>query len=318
VAKPAFQGPLPVRNQHPAQLTVMHMPPARAAVLGPEGVQVRVDAAYSSLFLFGQTGNRSWIMDGEYLRVGTGLRWGLGDGFEFAAELPFAHTSGGFLDSFLIDYHEAFGFPDQDRENFPKNEYDIEARQGSQTVWQVQRESIELLDVPLRLTKEVIAPGPERVGVAVRGGIELPTGNDERGYGSGKVEPSVGGLLEYDALGVSFTGHADYTWAGTPSPAKRSGLTFADVTALGVGAELPLANALHAFVQLEWETSTLRNFGLSVTDHDQLLLWVGGRWSASRTIGLEIGLGEDLASLVSPDFTAWFGMVWSPAAVGRP
>ena len=40
-------------------------------------------------------------------------RQGLGDGLEFGFELPFAHTSGGFLDRFLIDYHDALGLPDQ-------------------------------------------------------------------------------------------------------------------------------------------------------------------------------------------------------------
>lgn len=317
VAKPDWQGPLPVRNQHPAQLTVMHMPPARAEVLGPEGVQVRLDAAYSSLFLFGDNGARSWTMDGEYLRAAAGLRWGLGDGFEFAFEVPVAHTSGGFLDSFLIDYHEMFGFPDQGREDTPRDQFDIEARDGAQSVWKVESDALELLDVPLQLTKELVAPRPGTVGLAVRGGLELPTGDDERGYGSGELEPSLGALAEYEAFGVGFTAHAQYTWAGTPGQAKRAGLRFADVVSIGVAAEMPVTDAVHAFVQVEWETSTLRHFGLQITDRDQCLLWVGGRWLASRTLGVEAGFGEDLAGLVSPDFTAWLGMVWSPGAA-RP
>jgi hypothetical protein len=308
-----------VRNQHPAQLTVMHMPPARAATLGPEGVQLNLTAAYSSLFLFGDSVDRSWFMDGEYLRAGAGLRWGLGDGFEFAFEVPVAHTSGGFLDSFLIAYHDAFGFPDQGREDSPRNEFEISAQESLRVTWQVERDSLELLDVPLQLTKELIAPRPGSVGLAVRGGLELPTGDDERGYGSGELEPSLGALVEYDAFGIGFTGHVQHTWAGTPGPAKRSGLHFADVTSIGAAAELPLSDDVHAFVQVEWETSTLRNFDLQVTDRDQCLLWVGGRWHATSTLGFELGFGEDLAGLVSPDFTAWLGMVWNPSAArARP
>ncbi len=314
VAKPTWQGPLPVRNQHPAQLTVMHMPPARAAVLPPSVGQLRIDAAYSSLFLFGGTATRSWIMDGEYLRVAPGLRYGLGDGFELATEVPFAHTSGGFLDAFLIDYHDTFGLPDQDRANNPKNDFAIEATRNGQVAWRVDRDSLALLDVPVWLTRQVLAPGPGSLGLAVRGGVELPTGDDERGYGSGRCEPSLGVLAEYDASSVAFTGHAQHTFAGTPGPARRAGLDFADVTALGIGAELPLADDLHALVQMEWETSTLRELGLRVTGRDQWLLWVGGRWLATPELGIEVGFGEDLQGLASPDFTAWLGMVWNPRA----
>lgn len=317
VATPDWQGPLPVRNQHPAQLTVMHMPPAATAMLPAGAVQARLDAAYSSLFLSGQDGNRSWHMDGEYLRAATSLRLGLGGGCELAAEVPIAHTSGGFLDAFLIDYHETFGLPDQGRDTAPKNEFEIAARQSGQTVWSVDADGAELLDVPLYATVQLLAPALDRLGLAVRGGVEFPTGDDERGYGSGEIEPGCGALLEYRTGSVAFYGHAQYTWAGTPAPAQRAGLPFADVVSLGAGAELPLTAELHALVQVEWENSTLRHFGLRTTDRDQILLWVGGRWFPIRQLGFEVGLGEDLQGLASPDFTAWFGMVWNPGA-GRP
>ena len=84
VSEPAFAGPLPVRNQHPAQLTVLHLPPATTRVQPAGELQVRTDAAYSSLWLLGQsaTTNGTWRMDGEILRVATSLRAGLGSGLD--------------------------------------------------------------------------------------------------------------------------------------------------------------------------------------------------------------------------------------------
>ncbi len=314
VAAPTFHGPMPVRNQHPAQLTVQHMAPASAVVLPRHAVQLRTDVAYSSLFLLGTGSGRSWLMDGEYLRSSTRARVGLGANFELATELPFAHTSGGFLDGFVIDYHDVFGLPDQERDVNPKDDFGIEARRAGTTVWQVERDSFELLDVPFQLTYAALPTGPDQLGLALRSGFELPTGDDERGYGSGEVEATFGAVLEWRPGPVALYGHAQHSFAGTPGPARRSGLAFADVTSLGVAAELPLLSDLHAFAQFEWETSTLRNFGLPVTDRDQIMFWVGGRYAPAKAWGVEVGFGEDLQGLASPDFTAWLGLVFDLGA----
>ncbi|MCA8975447.1 MAG: DUF3187 family protein, partial [Planctomycetes bacterium] len=113
---PAFGGPLPVRNGHPAQLLVMHMPAASAAVLPAGEHEERLSAAYTSLFLSGAANGNSFVMDGEYLRLRPALRVGLGSGLEAGIAVPFAHVSGGFLDAFVIGYHRTFGFPDQNRD----------------------------------------------------------------------------------------------------------------------------------------------------------------------------------------------------------
>jgi hypothetical protein len=310
VANPHWCGPLPVRNQHPAQLTVMHLPPAGARVLPGGAVQARLDAAYSSLFLQGTDGTREWRMDGEYLRAGPSVRVGVGAGVELGAELPFAHTSGGFLDSFIIDYHDAFGLPDQNRDSTERDQFAIDATRDGATMWEVERDGFAVLDVPVHATLQVLEPRDGRFGAAVRAGVELPTGDDERGYGSGELEPSVGMVTELHAGGVAWYAHAQHTFAGTPAAARRAGLEFADVTSLGAGAELPLTTDLHALIQVEWETSTLRNFGLDTTDRDQLMLWVGGRYTADA-LGLEIAFGEDLIGLASPDFTAWLGLAYA-------
>ncbi|MFN6194987.1 MAG: DUF3187 family protein [Planctomycetota bacterium] len=314
--QPAPQGPLPVRNQHPAQLLVMHMPPASTRGLAAGEVSARADAAYSSLWLVGAAPGRQWRMDAEYLRVAAGLRVGIGSGLDLAVELPVAHTSGGFLDSFLVDYHDFFGLPDQDRDISPRNAYDVSLRRCGNPGWSADPAGAQLLDVPIYASWRLT---PERapVGFAVRGGVELPTGDADRGYGSGGVEPSLGVLFDREGDLVSLYGHAQYTWVHTPDEPARAGFAFADVAVAGLAAEIALLDDLHGFVQVAWETSTLRNFGLRETDDDQALLWVGGRLRCSDALQVELGFGEDLLALVSPDFTAWLGMVWQPSSWGR-
>lgn len=315
-----WAGPLPVRNQHPAQLTVAHLPPARAEVLPPGAAALRFDAAYTSLFLSGQQGSRRWLMDGEYLRVGASARVGLGRDLQFGVELPFAHTSGGFLDDFVIRYHDGFGFPDQGRKAAPRDAFQVAATNGSAPVWTVQRDSAELLDVPLQLQWTAVPPRPGQLGVALLGALELPTGDARRGYGSGGVDAALAVAFELPAERFAFYGQLQHAFAATPTATRASGLAFADVTAASLGLETLLLPELSLLVQVAGETSTLRDFGLAETAREQLLLWVGGRWRSTPRIAFELGFGEDLIGLVSPDFTAWAGMVFElgPPPGGAP
>jgi hypothetical protein len=314
VTRPRIAGPLPVRNQHPAQLAVMHLDPADATVLAAGKTAWRTDLAYTSLWLNGSNNQGSWFMDGEWLRAALDARVGLGHGLQLGVQLAAAHTSGGFLDDFIIDYHDVFGFPDQDRSARARDGFEIEAARGGNSVWSVDESSAELLDVPIHLTWQLQESGERQVGLALRGGLELPVGDQERGYGNGQVDFAIGALLDYQAYGMGFTGHVQHTFAGTPRPARTANFGFQDVSSIGFGVELPLTENLNALVQAEWETSTLRDLGPRATAREQMLLWVGGRYQASRDWSVEIGFGEDLIGRVSPDFTAWFGLRWQPGS----
>ena len=108
-----------VRTQHPAQLTVMTLP-HKTADLAQGEVRTHWTNGYSSLFLSGSGGGNAFAMDGEYLRTAIGARWGITDRLEVDVEIPFASTTGGFLDEFVVDWHDFFGFPNHGRDTAPK------------------------------------------------------------------------------------------------------------------------------------------------------------------------------------------------------
>lgn len=310
VTEPTLRGPLPVRNNHPAQLLVQHLPPTPATALPAGEVAVRLQASYSSLFLTGSGNGNTFQMDGEYLRTALTARIGLFADTEVGCELPFGHTSGGFLDSFLIDYHKALGLPDQDRDVLPKNAFRIAATQDGEQVWSVDGGGFELLDVPLHLSHTLRRPDDAGPGIALRAGIELPTGDERAGYGNGEPDYAVGVLFEQRAYGCAFVAHLQHTFAGTPASMREAGLRFGDVTAVGLGAELPLAQDLAGFLQFEYETSALRNLDLATVSRKQFLVWVGGRYLLAPHCAIEVAFGEDLQGYVSPDFTAWLGLAF--------
>ncbi|GAB4158317.1 MAG: hypothetical protein Fur0037_25880 [Planctomycetota bacterium] len=288
------------------------MPSAGAAVLPRGAVESRLGSTYSSLFLNGSGAGNSIALDGEYLRSGLMLRAGLGARLELGAELAFAHTSGGFLDDFVIDYHDFFGFPDQDRGLAPRNRWRVETWRQGQRAFATSSEALRVLDLPVHLTWNALEPGEGRIGLSLRAGLELPTGNPERGFGDGGLDPALGVLAEWRASPVALTAQAQHAFASTPEPSRRAGLSFADVTAVETGAEIPLLDGLAAHVQLQWETATLRRLEFSRAAKDHLLLWTGLRCGLAPGWATEFSVGEDLSAFVAPDFSIYWSLVFRP------
>ncbi|MEY4672555.1 MAG: hypothetical protein RL148_339 [Planctomycetota bacterium] len=318
----SFGGPLPVRNQHPAQLQVMQMLPAGAATLPAGGTLARVGTSWTSMFLgYDDGAGNSFLMDGEILEVRPEARIGLSEGLQLGVEVPVAHTSGGVMDSFLIDWHDFWGMPDQDRDSSPRDAWDVYATRGGTEVYRMDAEPLELMDVPWTLTLGLVDPAQGGFGLAVRGGVELPTGDVDRGFGSGSLDASAGVLLEQRFDCVRVHGWTQYTAAGvdgTTGNAPDGEDVFEDVAHAGLGAEWMLAGGLAAVGQVTWETSTLRDLGFERVARDQVLLWVGGRFWLGSGWQAEAAFCEDLNGYVSPDFSVYAGVVWTPGRKAAP
>ncbi len=312
-----LNGPMPVRNQHPAQLTVMRLEPAASAALQAGQVSARTSMAYTSLFLAGSTATSAFAMDGEILRTSVGARVGLGAGLDVGFDVPTLHTSGGFLDSFLIDYHDTFGFPDQGRSRVENDQFEVFAEQNGQRVYELREEALMLADVPLSAMYELVPverseDGTGTPGLAARLGMELPTGDESAGAGNGEVDWSFGLCATWPVSFGAVHAEIQHTLAGSPQSARQNGFQFADVTAGSVGLEAQPLTDLSLLMQVSWETATLEALDLERASRDAMLVWFGGRIRLDGSLFVEVGFGEDLSEYIAPDFTAWLSMAWLP------
>ncbi len=305
---PRFDGPLGARNQHPAQLVVGRLRPRSSEAVPAGSVDVDLSSAYTSLFLGGQGGLDTFRMDGEYLRTALAARIGLGAGFDLEIEVPTAHATGGFLDDFVIGWHDFFGFPDQGRDLAARDEFEVLATRGGQTVFEVEEDGLHVLDVPLVLGYELVPLRDGPIGVHVRGGVDLPVGSAANGYGNGSADWMFGLSTEWHTGPVAWNAHVDHTFVGAMDQASRAGAPLRDVTSGGVGCEWAIAPAWSWLAQVEYDRSTLRGLDLSRTSDDQWLLWLASRFRLDERIGLEVGLGEDLSQYIAPDFSAWLSV----------
>lgn len=314
--KPHLAGPIPIRNHHPAQLTVLHLDPTDTKRFGSGGGRARIGVSQTSFFLGGSGNGNAFQIDGELTRVVADVEVGLGHGLRLRTQLPFGYASGGFLDDFVIDFHDTFGFDDQGRPQGPRNDFDVFAEQNTSTVFRVEDDTVELFDVPIEVSWVGSEAGVDHpFGYGIRAGIELPTGNADAGYGNDEVDLAIGAFGEWrpeDLVWLSVTGQVQHTFAGSPDRARAVGFEFSDVTSGGLSVETALHDRFSLLTQVQFETSTLRGLGFSRVADVQWLLWLGGRWHLSERTWFEATLGEDLGPFVSPDFVAWigFGTQW--------
>ena len=309
VSAPRFDGPMAVRNQHPTQLIAQRMLPRGASAVPAGGARVDWSNAYSSYFLGAGNGASSFVMDGELWRSALATRIGLGRGFDLGFEVPLVHAGGGFLDRFVIDWHESFGFADQGRTLAAKDDFRIRAEQGGATLYTLEPYGVHLGDLPLEVGWTALDPGPGGpLGLAFRAGVELPTGDQDRGYGNGGLDFALGVVGEWRVETIAFTGQLSWTRSATPRAMRTAGVELGDVASLDLGAEVAVTDDLAVLVQSQFESSSLRELGFSQVADDQWLLWVGLRGRLSERSRIEFAIGEDLSRYVSPDFSAWLAL----------
>jgi hypothetical protein len=303
---PPACGPLPVRDQHPGQLLAPHLDPVPAQVLVPGAAIIRAEVAHTSLWLGGSRAGRSLALDGEITRAALDVRLGVSAGVELEVELPFGYASGGFLDSFVVGWHDFFGFADQGRDGAPRNAYRIAAEVDGTTALAVEPHEVQVMDLPLGVRVRLF--GNEHAALSARALVELPTGDEDAGFGNGGVDVALGLCAEVHFGAGELFAHGHYAFVSDSAPARRAGLELHDVGAFGFGGSYRIFDWLSLHLQTQVESSVLRDLGFDRAADVQWLLWSGFRIACSDTTFLELALGEDLGPYVSPDFTLWAAM----------
>ena len=306
--------PLFVFNEHPAQRTVMSAAPRSASVLGSGQWRGRAALSWTSHWLRDQPGGDFIQQDGETVWADFELGHGIGAGLELEVRLSLGHASGGVLDSFIEGWHEVFGLPQSQRNELPRDAYELRAMRYDQAgdphvVHELSSNELLVGDLPIGLVYE-LPLGLERFALSLRGAVEFPLGNQDHGASNGEIDYLIGAQAELALTeGLMLRGWGSYTWAGSPDVARKADFDYSDVLAFGTGISVRLLEQLVLIAQADWQQSVLRRLDEPRASHDQLLLWLGGRVALSQGVGLELSVAEDLVLQVSPDVQFHLGIV---------
>lgn len=302
--------PFDTHNQSPL-VQIYGLPglgPARVADPGRTRLGVHFEAA--NHLVDAGAGAEILRLDGETHRTMLSVFRGLGRSAEIGIEMPYLTHSGGSLDRFIENWHDAFGLPQNGRDAIPSD----------QLLYSYRRDGIE----HVRLTRPTSGVGDIRLGAAVqltraedggtdsalRASLKLPTGDSAQLHGSGAADlaawvslacgrPACPGALSwYGGGGLLWLGSGDVL-----SELQRRGVAFGSA-----GAHWRVAPALTLTAQLDTHTPFYKNSDIRPLKAPSAQLILGGTWFIGPALGLEVAVAEDIVVDTAPDVVLRIGV----------
>lgn len=294
----AGAGPLKVRNQFPPHLMFLTPIPAGPDPLPQGGFQLDLSMDYSSVFFAEHSDRWSVLVDMEMAVVDLGLRYGLTPRLTLSLIQPAARMGDGFLDNFLADYHDAFGFPNYDKDTRPQDDFAYFIRKDGKDWFRSDSGSWHLMDTTLGAEWGLLNGVHHEASLIYA--VQLPTGESASGFGSGSFDHSLVLPVAWDRKKLRFFLTPGLHLPGEPDSIDAS-IHTRPFGSLLMGAAFAYHADLSLNVQINTYSSPLEATGIAKLDDPSLELGLGGFYRLGSDLGLEFTFTEDLTR-AAPDF----------------
>jgi len=300
------RGPMPTRVLLPQALVFPEPRPRRVRTqrLGTFGGGLIV--SYASIDQSAQVGPEAVELDAEVLHTALVTRYGLDGNTEIEVEFAASFASSDAKLAAIEAYNELLGFPDGGRESGERDQYALRLGYDGATAWEREEDELLLMDVPVHVTHILRSPAGGLLGMALRAGVELPFGDEEKGTGSGGVDCDLGVLFERSRGRWTLTGGLDLVFIEAPDSYLAAGVRPEDLCVGTFGTEYRWNDTTSLLGGLRYRTPFTDDYSLEEVDGPVLDLALGlardagaGRWFAA--------LHEDVLADSGPDFTVSFG-----------
>jgi hypothetical protein len=308
----AFEiAPFHSANQSPL-VRIYGLPSAGSAIVLPQSrKEFHATLDHASNYVYDATTRETILLDGETTRLTLGGRYGLSKDWELGVAIPALIHGGGFLDGFLINYHDMFGFPQGGRDQAPRNRLLYRYSRDGVEKLKMDSSGSGLGDISLMAGYQLYHDAKEYPrAVAFRASVKLPTGDSASLTGSGSTDASVW-ITASDDYRLPF-GHATlYAAGGLMVMTKGDVLPDQQRDHVGFGTIGVGWNPLPwiAFkVQMDAHTPLYRDSSLKPLAENAAQLLIGGTLGLSERTTLDIAVSEDIATTTSPDVVFHFNL----------
>ncbi len=304
--------PFRTANRSP-QAHIFGIPSETSPETVPQGrTELSLTLDLASTYTVNATPRERIVLDGESYRWTLAARYGVRDRLEAGIEIPFLEQGGGFLDSFIIDWHRIFQLPQGGRDSAPRNRFGYRYdRDGSRRLT-MERSGGGIGDISLSaaFTLYEAHPADEYDSLVLRGQLKLPTGDSTELRGSGSTDTTLylcGGMnrqTEWGMLGVFGSAGAMVLSRGAVLADQQNNLVGVGGAGFGWG---PTPWISFKF-QINGHTPLYRGSSLTELSSASLMLTSGGALLLPGGYLLDIGVSEDVAVATAPDVTFHLGV----------
>ena len=314
---PIVRGPLTTRHQQPMALTLMAFRPRRAATQPQGELAWGVQGAWSDIEEIQR--NPSWsptesvAFDGETVRVTVRGRYGVGERTDLEIELPFLYAFGGNLDKIIEKYHALLGLPDGSREEYPDDQYEMRVESGGDVLYDLEGNRLGVGDVPIFLTVAVREEDRRGPGIALRGGVELPTGSESRGFGNGAVDFGFGAIGERTWGRWTVSGGTDLVFPGQSDRLEAADAKhrYQNMYSFKLGGEFRWNDHLSVIAATVWTSRMIHSLALEEITSEVFDVGAGFVWDVGANSHLAISFHEDIVAATGADLTLQVGWTWN-------
>lgn len=304
----AIDGPIRSRNQYPPFMLFMDLYPDGANTAPKGHVKCSFNMEYSNIYQIQAWDGWHAEADMEALRVSLDVVYGLWDDLDVGVEIPFVYLLGGFLDHTTEEVHDILSVSNHIRDLRRENDLSYFIRHDGRYWFSVDSPTSGLGDIVLHGKYRFLREGPKIPSSSIRLGVKFPTGDEERGMGSGEFDLGYGLVLEKHWGKWGFYLGLNHLLLGDPD---------------GV-FDIDIHNAFSGTFALEywlWENFSLLgqinghtspySTGIEALDDDDLQILFGVKYRFLKNAIWQISFTENIEGLTVSDFTIHTGIVFS-------
>jgi len=299
------------RSANPLYTQFISQPLETATTIGKKKTQVLSGFEFSNIFEYApKVAGVGLDIDMESWRFPIKITRGLSKNTEVGLALSLMHSGGGFLDSFIQNYHNAFGFPNGGRDRVSNGRYAFNITRNGASIYSVNAHSLINNDATLFGKWLSFEETKTRPAIALKGALKIPLTTADSGAGSLRPDVGLSFLIQKSMRRVH--SYSQIGFAALGGHEKINSLIKKGAWVYAQGFEFNLANQVSLLAQINGQSSHFKSTGIASLDEGLLDLTVGlkGFILAEKKKWIyEVGLTEDpTGSGPSVDFT-FFGHV---------
>jgi hypothetical protein len=304
-------GPLQVQNRFP--LYLMFLSPRPVPVRPPDrGVlEACLSVDYNSVYV--DEHNSQWriLMDMEMTVVDLAFAYGLSNRAAIRLEIPLVNMSGGFLDGFLENYHNALGVGNYGRENRPKNQFAYRIEKDGDLWLEGDPGGLHLADATIsaQIALLPVSTGSRRQA-SLLAALKVPTGRSRYGFGSGRLDAALFLPIEVGSHPWSVFAMPGFIWHSDPKT-RAADISARPSISFLVGTAYAYSERWRLLAQLNYFSSPVEKTGIAMIDDGGIELALGFRYHLDSRWNLEFAFCEDLFTRSAPDFNLHLGLTRS-------
>ena len=296
--------PLDVTNTSPVIL-VQGLPNSRSPEITESGgVAVGLVYEITSNFTHQNSSQESLYFDGETTRVVLSLKTAMTRGVEVEVQIPYYSHDGGFLDQFIIDWHNLFGLPQNGRDQVPNNQLKYFYEKNGETKLDFEVPASGVGDTQVIFAFDIGKNWlTKQDKLAFKTAIKFPTGDSAKLTGNDAYAISAWLAGDVNTRWLSKQGLVYYSLGAMWLPEgeilqdqQRSWVWFG-----GLGGGIKVSEHVVLQLQLDSHSPFYQDSDFVEINGYALQLTLGGNLKFSKNWNLDIGVVEDLNVHASPD-----------------